>query len=433
MGSTLDMAVWGVLIVLLILARRQSADLGRKQLLALKRLATQEEGANIEELIAHSFCVLQADPELFPIDRGNLGDGWYIKPRSIAWWDSFQRNADAKRWAKLIRVSKPTFQYLVLQLSPALETEVPWAFRNIPNRVLTVDRQLAIALHHLATGNSAFTVSELFGVSEDTVYSVTKKVCKALWDVLKPAHLIWPTSVDAVARVSQGFEERKGLPNCLGAIDCTHFLIDLPEHEASSCWFDRDHNYSMIMQAVVDAEGKFLDVCIGWPGSVHDTRVFKNSQLYHNVENGIWLNGEPKLISGCQVPQYIVGDAGYPHLAWLLVPYPGMELPDVKDRFNYFQSVTRIIVEMAFGRLKGIWRILFRRMVKPDIKTLPTLIGACAVLHNIMLERGDLVDERLIPLPEEVQNGACPRLARTGNHDADVIRDALAEYSFTNL
>ena len=34
------------------------------------------------------------------------------------------------------------------------------------------------------------------------------------------------------------------------------------------------------MQAMVDFCGLFMDVDIGWPGKVHDTRVFVNSSLY---------------------------------------------------------------------------------------------------------------------------------------------------------
>ena len=39
----------------------------------------------------------------------------------------------------------------------------------------------------------------------------------------------------------------------------------------------------MILQRVVDANYCFLDVCIGWPGSVHDARVFAQSPLYSGV------------------------------------------------------------------------------------------------------------------------------------------------------
>ena len=35
----------------------------------------------------------------------------------------------------------------------------------------------------------------------------------------------------------------------------------------------------MLMQAVVDFRGIYMDVNIGWPGKVHNARVFVNSSF----------------------------------------------------------------------------------------------------------------------------------------------------------
>ena len=40
------------------------------------------------------------------------------------------------------------------------------------------------------------------------------------------------------------------------------------------------------MQAMVDFRGLFMDVYIGWPGKVHDARVFVNSSLCHKGMEG---------------------------------------------------------------------------------------------------------------------------------------------------
>ena len=51
-------------------------------------------------------------------------------------------------------------------------------------------------------------------------------------------------------------------------------------------------------------------------------------------------------------------------------------------RFNYRLSRARMVVECAFGRLKGRWRSLLKRN-DTNVKFLPKYIAACCVLHNI--------------------------------------------------
>ena len=44
------------------------------------------------------------------------------------------------------------------------------------------------------------------------------------------------------------------------------------------------------MQAVVGENLKFLDTAIGYPGSMHDTRVLGQSNIFRKAENGDILN-----------------------------------------------------------------------------------------------------------------------------------------------
>ena len=47
-----------------------------------------------------------------------------------------------------------------------------------------------------------------------------------------------------------------------------------------------------ILQAVVDHEYLFRDIYVGWPGSVHDERIFANSTLFKKASNGSILQGD---------------------------------------------------------------------------------------------------------------------------------------------
>jgi hypothetical protein len=52
----------------------------------------------------------------------------------------------------------------------------------------------------------------------------------------------------------------------------------------------------------------FIDVFCGWPGSVYDARVLKNSEIY-------WLATNTDNMFPGNV--HLLGDAAYPLLDWL--------------------------------------------------------------------------------------------------------------------
>jgi hypothetical protein len=67
--------------------------------------------------------------------------------------------------------------------------------------------------------------------------------------------------------------------------------------------------YSILLQSAVDSRMLFTDCYGGWLGSVHDARFFFNSPLYNF---GAFV---------CKPDLFIVGDAAYPLMIWLHVPY----------------------------------------------------------------------------------------------------------------
>ena len=62
----------------------------------------------------------------------------------------------------------------------------------------------------------------------------------------------------------------------------SHIRIVKPLVDKDS-YVNRKQYFSIKLQGVVDHRKKFIDVFIGYPGSVHDAIVFKESPLYNEL------------------------------------------------------------------------------------------------------------------------------------------------------
>ncbi|KAF2325244.1 hypothetical protein GH714_025633 [Hevea brasiliensis] len=88
----------------------------------------------------------------------------------------------------------------------------PSGLINIEGRLLSVEKQVAIALRRLASGESQVSVGAAFGVGQSTVSQVTWRFIEALEERAKH-HLKWPDS-SRMEDIKSKFEELFGLQNC---------------------------------------------------------------------------------------------------------------------------------------------------------------------------------------------------------------------------
>ena len=257
------------------------------------------------------------------------------------------------------------------------------------------------------------------------------EVCKVIVTALGQRYIRIPQGND-IQKIVDGFLSRWQFPQCAGAVDGTHIPILAPA-ENHTDYFNRKGFHSIVMQALVDYRYRFMDIYIGWPGSVHDARVLSNSDLFTRGEAGTLLPDAKRLIEGCNVPLLILGDPAYPLLPWLLKGYSDCGTLTAKQRnFNYCLSRARFVVENAFGCLKGRWRCLLKRN-DTKITLLSNVIAACCTLHNICEVHGDSFDEDWAvtsTASEDSSHYAQSGTSARGSDDAESIRNALADYLY---
>ncbi|XP_062197668.1 protein ALP1-like [Phragmites australis] len=312
------------------------------------------------------------------------------------WWDGFcMRMAgtlssieDAQRFEYVFKMPRRTFNYVCSLVKDEMMVKSS-SYTFLDGTVLSLEDRVAIALRRLNSGGSLVTVGSSIGVNHSTVSLITWRFIEAM-EERGSHHLHWPNSGE-MEKIKSKFEKIHSLPNCCGVVDTTHITMCLSSAEPNcKVWLDHEKNYSMILQAVVDLDMRFTDIVTGWPGSMKESSILHSSGLFKLCEKDERLNGSKlKLSDGSEIGEYMIGDAGYPLLPWLLTPYPEKDLTESKTEFNRRHSAARAVAPRTLAKFKDTWKFLQGEMWRPDKHKLPRIIHVCCLLHNIVIDLQD--------------------------------------------
>ncbi|KAJ0241790.1 Harbinger transposase-derived nuclease domain-containing protein [Hirschfeldia incana] len=321
------------------------------------------------------------------------------------WFHRFVNSAsenDDPRWHLCFRMSKPTFFKLLSILSSDDSTPLP-------------SSSLAATIFRLAHNASYTSLAQKFGFdSVSTASRAFFTVCKLIHEKLGKLDDPKP---DYSPRL---------LPNCCGALGFERFDVD------------GELLGSLIVQAVVDSAGRFVDISAGWPGTMKPEAIFRQTKLFSTAEEE-FLNGAPpcKLGDGVSVPRYVLGDSRLPLMPWLVTPYSEEEEEEDCLEFNDVARTALRTVEVAFAKVRARWRILDRKWKPEMVEFLPFVVTTGCLLHNFLVDSGDgdLQDECVVVVArddsEMVKDDECEEEARRCEGEAYIgasrIRDAIAE------
>ena len=223
------------------------------------------------------------------------------------------------------------------------------------------------------------------------------------------------------------FKALCGLPFCAGALDGTFMQIKKPTNFSDS-YFCYKKFVAIIVLACVDARGVFTYINAGRPGSVGDSYTYRHCAMHHKIENEEWLSHTQCTISGINIKPYIVADAAFPLSSTLMKCFESGQ-PTYKHSFNYALIRTRRVVEQAFGRLKGRWKIMDGKCCLNDPVFVSQVATVCCALHNVC-ERHQCPFE-----PGWLPNESAYVNTTPSNSQANVIlgsgasvREAIAQY-----
>ncbi|KAJ8896010.1 hypothetical protein PR048_001351 [Dryococelus australis] len=237
----------------------------------------------------------------------------------------------SKTYRNFFRMCSSDFQFLVAKVTAAIAKQDTNMKEAIPPPV-----RLAITLRFIATvynhllvfGMSYSSLSHLFRVSMSQVAKIIPECCDAVYN-----------------KIAQEFEDTWNFPNCIGALDGKHVVIQAPA-SSGSVYFNYKGTHSEVLLAVVDAK-------------VADDGVYNQSAL------PALLEGEAYNIPGSEP------------LKGRMKPVPFAVLAD-----DAFVMTPRILKPFRFRNQLGDIRVYNYR--HPSYSVLRTLI---CTLHNFLLTR----------------------------------------------
>jgi hypothetical protein len=310
-----------------------------------------------------------------------LSEQRYLVPRvynvakSFEWREKILPAYDEERFKKLFRMSRHSFSLLADRIRN------DGAFISRGNKEQApVELQLAVFLRRLGTMEDIFSICSHFGIAEGTVILYSKRVMKALRH-LQSELVKWPRG-ERRKEVHEGFQKLLGIPNIIGAIDGTHIILANAPKNDPETFFNRKKQYSVQCQAIVDADGIFTDFLVGWPGSVHDARVYQNSDFLKNRSD--YIMGD----------DFILADSAYPISPFCITPFKPARTSAETD-FNLVHSRHRVVIENAFGRLKARFVVL-RNVSAKSVKSACELAACAIMLHNFLELEGEIWPETYV-------------------------------------
>ena len=275
-----------------------------------------------------------------------------------------------REFIRRFRFTKETVFHLINLLKNVVEPDTKRSY-SVPSHL-----QILITLQFYATGTFQITIGDLIRVHQTTVCRIIKRVSIAIANK-RNKFIIFPQGQN-INVAMEAFYNLAQFPQVVSAIDCSHVPIANPGGEEAMRYINRKGFHSLNCQFTCTSDLRFTSVVARWPGSCHDSRIFRESRLCAQFEEG-------------RLQGVLVGDAGYPLLPFLMTPVNNCRT-DAERRYNWAHIQTRNCIERAFGVLKRRFACLHFGL-RLKLETCFAVIVAVSILHNIALIRNENLED----------------------------------------
>jgi len=173
-------------------------------------------------------------------------------------------------------------------------------------------QKLVAALRVLGYGEPYYRSDEYCRLSRATIAEATRRLTEFIVNKWEPTYLRCATEEELKHILTRN--AARGMPGCIGAIDCTHWQWMKCPKALPRQYQDRKGKRSVVIESVCDEDSYIWHIFIGAPVSYNDTNVLASSPLMLDVSAGVWpprnisytLNGRTRRLL------LYTADRGYP-------------------------------------------------------------------------------------------------------------------------
>uniref|UniRef100_A0A3B3SHL6 Putative nuclease HARBI1 n=1 Tax=Paramormyrops kingsleyae TaxID=1676925 RepID=A0A3B3SHL6_9TELE len=236
------------------------------------------------------------------------------------------------------RLPRPVLTELCdFAMDPAVGSHTRWS-NPVPAHV-----QVLCSLGYLGTGTFQRELADRVGISQPSISRALPQVVDGINQVATK-YIAFPYRPQQQLPVKKGFYAIAGLPNIIGAIDCTHVCIKAPSPDPFP-YLNRKQFHSINVQLICNAQHHLLNVVSRFPGGAQDSHIRQNSSVDMCLEQG--AAGDA----------WLLGDRGYALAPWLMMPLVDPQTPQEMS-YNQMHARARSTNKRTIGILKGRWMCL---------------------------------------------------------------------------
>ncbi|XP_063363935.1 putative nuclease HARBI1 [Cydia amplana] len=223
------------------------------------------------------------------------------------------------------RMNKPMAMYLCRELEDAL---APRQQHGLPVHI-----KVLVAIKFMAGGSYQREVGQdhTLCVAQRTASKYLSQVVAAINRSLKPKWICFPGTEGERRDVAAAFEQKYGLPDLLGAVDCTHVSIFPPPRPHGLQFINRKGKHTINVQLIADVNCRLLHVNAQYPGRVHDQFIFNHSVIKNEMR---------RLYDHRIGSYYLLGDSGYGLEPWLMTPVLNAAPESAEERYTAWHCLS---------------------------------------------------------------------------------------------